>query len=258
MSKQPEPYALPAVGNGTLTDQTIAALLDAIFSERFPDRRFPSEPELAKTLNVSRTTLRAALQALERLGIVSRAPGRGTQVLPHVSRRSIALQRLVGFRALLGERYEKVEVVERYWVESQMSDTAATSLELPVDTETLMTSKLYLADGAPAIHIHDEIPLPLFTERQREDLRSGQRDVPLMDSIFTLSKTWLGHEISHTVVNLVPSVAPDAEDFPLSLSPGEPLLVLDETHYTTHGLPVAYSRVMIDDEFVQLQVVRHL
>lgn len=257
MTEQVEAYALPTVGNGTLTDQTIAALLDAIFNERFPDRRFPSEPELAKTLNVSRTTLRAALQALERLGIVSRAPGRGTQILPHVSRRSIALQRLVGFRALLGERYDDVRVVDHYWVEPTMPDSTADALEVPAETEAVMTSKLYLADGAPAIHIHDEIPIDLFTEPQREQLRSGH-EFPLMDSIFALSKSWLGHEISHTVVNLVPSVAPDDDDFPLSLAPGEPMLTLDEIHYTTHGTPVAYSRVMIDDEFVQFQMVRHL
>jgi GntR family transcriptional regulator len=220
---------LDPIGQGTLTEQTTEALLEAVFDGRFPNRRLPPEPDLASILNVSRTTIRAALQALERLGMVSRTPGRGTIILPHVSRQSIALQRLIGFSTLLRERYA---------------------------TAVVKTSKLYVADGQPAIHIRDEIPLSHFRQSDQADLRTGTATA-MLDSIFSLSKAWSGHEIHHTVVELVSEVAPADPEFPLALEPGAPFLTLQETHYTVLGEAVAYSTVLIDDRYLRLQVVRH-
>ena len=79
----------------------------------------------------------------------------------------------------------------------------------------------------------------------------------MLDSIFSLSKSWSGHEIHHTVVELVSEVAPTDPEFPLALDPGAPFLTLQETHYTVLGEAVAYSTVLIDDRYLRLQVVRH-
>ena len=75
MTTEPQMTApLQRVGTGSLTGRTTNALLDAILNRQFPDNRLPPEPELAEQLAVSRTTIRAALQSLERLGVLSRAP----------------------------------------------------------------------------------------------------------------------------------------------------------------------------------------
>ena len=55
-------------------------------------------------LNVSRTTVRTALQGLERDGVVTRRRAIGTIINPHVRPSSLALQRLIGFDGLLAER----------------------------------------------------------------------------------------------------------------------------------------------------------
>ena len=80
----------------------------------------------------------------------------------------------------------------------------------------------------------------------------------MLDSIFSLSKSWPGHEIVHTVVEIGAAVATGAEDFPLDLEPGAAYVVLEETHCAVAGQPVAFSRVRIDNRYLQLQVVRHL
>jgi len=248
--------ALTPVGQGSLTDRTTDALLEAIFDDRFADRRLPTEPELAAMLNVSRTTVRAALQSLERLGVISRAPGRGTTVLPHVRRNAIALQRLIGFSALLAEQYKDVRVDQNCWIEDHATPFAASALGIDERTPVVKTSKLYIADGQPAIHVRDEIPVVNFSESTRTDLEAG-RMTGMLDSIFSLSKTWPGHEIMHTVVELGADVATGASDFPLKLDKGTPYVVLSEIHYAVDGEPVAFSRVRIDNRYLQLQVVRH-
>ena len=54
-------------------------------------------------MNVSRTTIRSALQSLQQHGIVSRKRAVGTTINGHIRPSALALQRLVGFDTLLRE-----------------------------------------------------------------------------------------------------------------------------------------------------------
>ena len=247
---------LPRVGLGSLTEQTTRALLDAILERRFPDDRLPAEPELAEMLNVSRTTIRAALQSLERLGMLSRAPGRGTVIRPHVGRESIILQRLIGFRDMLGQQHASVVVEGSYWVEPRATPEAAAELGIAVETPVVASAKTFLADGGPAIYIRDQIPLSYVSAETQEILHDGGT-YQFTDSIFRFSTTWPGREIDHAVVEIAPRSVPDDPDFPLDLPPGTAYILLLETHYTSLGEPVAFTEVHVDDNFVRFHVVRH-
>ncbi|TFV56073.1 GntR family transcriptional regulator [Geodermatophilus sp. DF01-2] len=247
--------ALQRVGNGSLTGRTTNTLLDAILNRQFPDNRLPPEPELAEQLAVSRTTIRAALQSLERLGVLSRAPGRGTMVRAHVGRESIVLQRLIGFRGLLMERHDDVQVNQRYWLRDHTDEIGTRTLKVPTETPVIVSEKTFVADGHPAIHISDQIPLQYCAPALQEQLLSGG-EVPAQDSIFEFSRSWPGREIDHTVVELIPAVAP-AERTTLQLEDGTPFMRLLETHYNVAGEPVAMSEVHVDDRYVRFNVVRH-
>ena len=247
--------SLQRVGNGSLTGRTTSALLDAILNRQFPDNRLPPEPELAEQLAVSRTTIRAALQSLERLGVLSRAPGRGTMIRAHVGRESIALQRLIGFRGLLMDRHEVVEVSQRYWLRDHADEVGTRALKVSAETPVIVSEKTFLADGHPAIHISDQIPLHYCAPALQERLLSGG-EVPAQDSIFEFSRSWPGREIDHTVIELIPAVAP-ALGTTLRLEDGTPFMRLLETHYSVLGEPVAMSEVHVDDGYVRFNVVRH-
>jgi len=246
---------LQPAGNGSLTGRTTNALLEAILNREFPDNRLPPEPELAEQLAVSRTTIRAALQSLERLGMLSRAPGRGTMVRAHIGRESIVLQRLIGFRGLLQERHDEVWVDQRYWVREHADEVAVTTLKVPADTAVIVSAKTFFADGHPAIHISDQIPLHYLAAALQQQFSSGD-EVPVQDSIFEFSRSWPGREIDHTVVEMIPAVA-SAESTSLPLDPGTSFMRLLETHYNLAGEPVAMSDVHVDDRYVRFHVVRH-
>lgn len=65
----------------TLVDQIYNKLLEMIIREEYkPGDRFPSEMVLCETLNVSRNTLRAALNKLNALGFTESRQGGGTFV----------------------------------------------------------------------------------------------------------------------------------------------------------------------------------
>jgi GntR family transcriptional regulator len=246
---------LPHLGNGSLTEQTTSALLDAILAGRYTGSRLPAEPKLAEQLGVSRTTIRGALMSLERLGIISRTPGRGTVVRPHVGRESIVLQRLIGFRGLLEERHEEVTVSQRYWLEDRPSERGLAKLDLAEDARVIRSAKTLTADGTPAIWISDEIPLDVCSPAVQQVLLDAQ-DLSVPDSIFEFSKTWPDGEIDHTVIELTPAAAA-AHDDTLVLADGTPFMRMLETHYRFDGRPLALSEVHVDDRYVRFAIVRH-
>src|SRR4029077_5207835 len=85
------------------------AILDAIMDKRFEDR-LPAEDVLAEMLNVSRTTIRSALQSLEEQGIINPKRAVGPTFTSHIRPSTLALQRLVGFDSLLREKGSHLKV----------------------------------------------------------------------------------------------------------------------------------------------------
>jgi DNA-binding GntR family transcriptional regulator len=246
---------LPQIGTGSLTERTTSVLLEAILDDRFDDDRLPTEPLLAAQLGVSRTTVRAALTTLERLGVIGRTPGRGTTVRRHVGRRAIILQRLIGFRGLLEESHRHVHVDQRYWLDDRPSERAVPTFAVAPDATVIRTAKTVTADGAPAIFIADEIPLEHCSPEDQRQLRAG-KDLDAADSIFEFSRSWPHGAIEHTVIELVPSLVTEPEN-PLGLPVGVPQLCLWESHHNRDGRPLALSEVLVNDRYVRFHVVRH-
>jgi GntR family transcriptional regulator len=225
-----------------------------ILDRRFPNDRLPNEPVLAEQMGISRTTVRAALQALERLGVVSRVPGRGTRVRPQVDRSCMLLHRLIGFRGMLESEYDDVRVEQVFRVKPA-SALAVAALEAESGTEVLVNDKTYYANGEPAVHLLQEVPVDHVPAQVVTDLVDGRMDPP--GTLFEFSELWPQREIDNTLVEMVPSVAPRAsKDFALKIKPGTPYLELHETHYSETNVPVAFAREMVDNRFVHLRVVR--
>ena len=63
----------------SLVSQAHDSILSAILEGEFADK-LPSEDQLAEMLNVSRTTIRSAIQGLENEGLVSRKRSAGTTI----------------------------------------------------------------------------------------------------------------------------------------------------------------------------------
>ncbi len=116
-----------------------------------------------------------------------------------------------------------------------------------------------VADPVPLVDLHLVVPLeeqsPEADEALQDQLVTGG-DVPVQDSIFEFSRSWPGREIDHTVVELIPAVAP-VLGTTLQIEDGTPFMRLMETHYSVSGEPVAMSEVHVDDRYVRFHVVRH-
>src|SRR5919108_1498590 len=139
------------IENVPLTERARVAIMEAILEKRFAER-LPSEEQLAEMLNVSRTTIRTALQSLEQDGIITRKRAIGTTINAHLRPSSLALQRMVGFDGLLREKGYDVEV-EVDWQRGVPPAEIATVFDLDSDQDCLIAEKSYFADGDLAIYI---------------------------------------------------------------------------------------------------------
>jgi GntR family transcriptional regulator len=241
---------LPDPPIGQLDTRLLAAraraeILRAIFDGRLKGK-LPNEDRLAEMLKISRTTVRTALQGLERDGVITRRRAIGTIINPHVRPSSLALQRLTGFDWLLQERGHDVEV-NLTWSWATVPDDFTKAFNLDPEIECCLIEKSYMADGTNALMITDAV--------RRDAIVQSALEGEIEPSLFAFSEARCKAPIHHAVVELVPKVKYDGVT-KLEVDKGTPFIRLHETHYTADGDAIAYSLIDANDSFIRLEVVR--
>jgi GntR family transcriptional regulator len=232
--------------NTPLAERAREAILEAILSHRFADDRLPSEDELAKMLNVSRTTIRTALHSLEQDGIITRRRAVGTTINRHVGPSTLALQRLVGFDWLLKEKGHQVRI-DQSWERTKPPADIAEALGVELPDDCVITEKLYYADNELAIYVRDIVPWDSI-EREIPDKPAA--------SVFEFTKRYCRTPIDHALADIVPLVKRGERTTKLGVKRGEAFIRLHEVHYSQTGDPVAYSVIDIDDEYIRFEIFR--
>jgi GntR family transcriptional regulator len=233
------------IENVPLTERARSAIMEAILEKRF-DQRLPSEEQLAEMLNVSRTTIRTALQSLEQDGIITRKRAIGTTINAHLRPSSLALQRMVGFDGLLREKGYEVEV-EVSWKRASPPGEFATVFELDHEQDSLVAEKSYFADGDLAIYIRDVVPW--------ENLRAPEFSGSMPASIFEFSDREWSRPVDHVVAEVLP-VINEGGTTKLRVTKGEPFTRVHERHFALGGEVIAVSSVDVDNDFFHFEVFR--
>jgi GntR family transcriptional regulator len=237
--------AVARIENVPLAERARGLILQAILDKRF-NQRLPSEEELAGMLNVSRTTIRTALQGLEQDGIITRKRAVGTTINEHVRPMSLALHRMVGFDGLLREKGHEVEV-DVSWRRGPAGTAALDDLGIDSDQESLIAEKSYVADGSLAIYIRDVVPWT--------NLRDSEFDGDVPASIFDFSALEWQERVDHAVAEILPMVRKGPETTKLEVG-DEPFTRLHERHYNTRGELLAVSIIDVDNRFFHFEVFR--
>jgi GntR family transcriptional regulator len=232
--------------NVPLADQAREAILSAILEKRFREK-LPSEDALADMLNVSRTTIRTALQRLEQDGIITRKRAIGTTINAHVRPSTLALQRMVGFDGLLREQGYDVDVAIS-WKRGTPSAELAAAFGLDRGEDSLLTEKAYSADGVLAIHIRDVVPW--------SNLRDEEFDGEVPASIFTFSDRDWRRPVDHVVAEIIPVARGSDGSTKLRVRRGRPYTRLLERHFASSGDPLAVSMVDVDNDVFHFEVFR--
>jgi GntR family transcriptional regulator len=223
------------------------ALRDSIANSGFVDGRLPSEDRLASQLGVSRPTVREALRSLEEEGLITRQRGIGTRVNFHVAKET-SLNRVVGFYDLIREAGYEPAIAWTQVAEGHARPDVARRLGRGDKPSILAIERLFLADGAAALHLVEHV---LADTVIRPVLPA---EVP--NSIFAFADAFCRAPIDHTVVEIIATKAGAQISAHLNVEAGEPVLRLIETHYDVKGDPFLVSLIHVVDEYLRFTVVR--
>lgn len=239
----------PIKENHSLSEAVRDQLLKLIREEVFPvGERLPSEPELARQMNVSRPVIREALQMLQSEGIVLRKHGLGTFVQTRAPRLTQGIERLSSMTELIRDQGR------------QPGTARVTIHRVEADTET--ASRLSVDPGAPVLRIErvrtaDGIPFAVDTSVFRaEMLPADIAEDQLIASLFEFLEAKMGIRLTHSVCRFSAVNADPATAASLSIRTGDALLRLDELYYDQHDTLICLGSSTIRTDMLSFAVLR--
>ena len=226
------------------------AILAMIAANTPSEDRLPSEEALCAELGVSRPTVREALMALSREGIVSKRHGAGNLIHRSTLNARMRFDKYADFQALLEANGFAVTVRRSSFRHPGEAERAILALAGGSEGCTLFQENLYLADGMPAILAYNFTFFPLRD--------TGSRAAkPLPDKPFaTMITECSGEELAHAIIQLKPDTARGAVAELFGLALGTPLIKWKECHHSVHDTLMAESVIYFNPLLPDLTALR--
>lgn len=230
-----------------LADVVRAALSKAIISGEFPPgSKLPNEEQLRERFDVSRITLREAVQGLIQDGYVVRRQGSGT----YVTRRP-------ALRNSLDTNFSYTEYLSRTGSHAgrkvlsarttPADDEAAEALAVTPETSVVELRRVRTAGRRPAIYSIDYLPADLIDP--------GRDRKALGGSMYRLL-TELGRPVDHGEATIAPAAADAQLAQLLQVPEGSLLQHLRQIDYDPAGRPVMFSLEWHVPSVIELSVYR--
>jgi GntR family transcriptional regulator len=200
-------------------------------AETTPGDQLPSEPELCRLFDVSRTVIRQALQGLENEGLVVRHKGRGTFVAEPKIGESL-FQELTGFYQDMSQKgHPPVSRVLRQAIIPASSKVAA-FLQIAPETSVIRIDRVRYVNEEPIVLVTTYLPHLLCPQLVETDLTNR--------SLYAYLEQEYGLEIARGHRMLEAIVASEHEAKLLEINEGAPLISLESVSYLEDGTPLEY------------------
>lgn len=215
-----------------LYDQLVDILTEKIEHEYRPGDLMPSERELSERYSLSRTTVRLALQELERLGLVVRQHGRGTFVADR-SAQTTNLMQTYSFTEQMREmgREPSTEILE--FTELEADKNLAEHMGCRIGERIFKLKRLRSADGMPLMIERTYLPVRKFMSLTR----------PMIEhkSLYEVMEKDFHEVIRVAEEEFFASIARPADARLLDIPEGSPVLDLVRTTYDLGNEIVEYT-----------------
>ena len=214
-----------------------------------PGDQLPSEDELLQRFQVSRITVRRAIQNLVSRGLLEIRRGLGTFVLS--PRIEAELTKLTGFVEDMNAAGRKATARVLSQGVVAASARVAERLRLVKGTKVMQIKRVRLANGMPISFDETYLPLALGKQIARKDLR--------LYPIFTLLEEEYGVPLVEADYELEAVIATNAVADALQVRVGSPIFQIERTSLTTGNQPVDYEVLSYRGDIVRFvtKLLRH-
>ncbi len=203
--------------------------------------RLPSEEELANIYNVSRTTVRSALQALEAEGLVTKKHGSGNFV--HLEGNFTAKN--ATFALLHTEENAAPIMTECVAHQIFLEENVAKKLNEKPGILALKIIKRFQDHGVEESCTIEQIPLRYIK------IMPQAQEIP--ESLYDFTTRFCGLEIK----NIVTEISAVHEPEEIFENPDFPILRMEEIFKDTNGRNIVYSNYYTNSSKVRIQVIRN-
>ncbi|MFC0273314.1 GntR family transcriptional regulator [Metabacillus herbersteinensis] len=195
------------------------------------DSALPSEREYAETFQVSRMTVRQALNNLVNDGFLYRQKGRGT----FVSKQKVE-QKLLGLTSFTEDMVARGLSPSNKLITFEVfpaSDRIAKQLQIPPTTPVYEIQRVRLADG---------IPMAIETSYLPASLIKGLTKEIINHSLYNYVENTLSLKIERATQQLEASIARESETKLLQIDKGAPILLISRTSFLKDGTPFEFVK----------------
>ncbi len=235
----------------------VEQILD-ILSERIkdrtytPDSKLPSENSLCEEFNVSRITIRRAMDILVSRGNIYRKQGVGSFV-SSISQIANPIVNPILFQDLIrNQGYEPgIQFIHAQIV--PLTSQLASKLEICTDEEIIELQKVFTADGEPVILCSNILPKWVLKGTLfQEVLRLPSMTEPIFDFLENECGEPLAFYISTLRLDEMNSCSIKLKDF----SHNTPALVIDEVGYNYQEKPIMLSVHFYPGNHMKFELIR--
>lgn len=233
------------------TYEQVEQALSRLVEHLKPGDQFPSEPELARQLGVSRATLREVLRTFTERGILIRRQGIGTFVASRLPLLEAGLEVLESLNRMAQHRGLTTQVSHLTVVERQPTEDEALHLGLVgTPVPVLVVDRVISIEDRPVADLRDVVPVTYLSAKDLGVDFQGS----VLDILLQRGDPLLG--ISRTELTAIGATAAHARR--LNLKPGTPLLKFVAQLYTYDEQIVDYSMSVFVPGYLRFHVIRQV
>ncbi len=222
----------PVARKQPLYDQLVDILTEKIEHEYRPGDLMPSERELSERYGLSRTTVRLALQELERLGLVVRQHGRGTFVADR-SAQTTNLMQAYSFTDQMRKMGRVPETTILDFSEMEADKNIAEHMGCRIGDRIFRLKRLRSADGMPMMVERTYLPVRKFLLLKRPMLEHK--------ALYKIIEEDFHDKIRVAEEEFFASIARPADAHLLGIAENAPVLDLVRTTYDMSNEIVEYT-----------------
>lgn len=242
--------AIERVGPEPLHEQVATRLREAIAGGRWTvHRQLPSELDLSREFEVSRGTIRRALQTLADAGLVVTTHGKGTFVMAQPSVE----------RPIVQEVFSLAEGLQRQGIEfsTEIRSVALVSpdepcrrlLSPPEETPLLRLVRRRAVGGQWVAYLIDYVRTDICPGIERLDLENRL--------LFEVIENEYGHSLEWGTRTYGAEALGDEIAAELDVAAGSPALYQEQVTYLTDSRPAEYSQVWICADRLRVSILLH-
>jgi GntR family transcriptional regulator len=203
--------------------------------------QLPSEDCLVSRFEVSRTTVRKAIENLVSRGLVQIRRGRGTFVAePRIHQELTELSGFVEDMTALG-RHPTARLLDHRVVVA--GEAVARELDITAGTQVTRIERVRLADGVPISLDETYLPLDIGRKIVQHDLEAepifslleDKYDLPLVEAKYQLEATTATEHVAAA----------------LGIAAGSPIFLIERTSYCAGPRPIDYEKLYYRGDFIR-------